>query len=71
VPGAGAAGIGGLLEFVLTTCHTGEWLGYLGSWAIRLLTMNRCQLDPESWNAMAVGFVVLVALSIIWGVWLR
>jgi hypothetical protein len=55
------------IEFVLELSHLGDLLGYLGSWTVRLVTLNRCKPDPESWNAIIIGFVVLVALCIVFG----
>ncbi len=44
-----------------TESFLGEWLGYLGSWTVRLLSFGRWKPDAESWEAVGIGFVVLVA----------
>ena len=61
----------GVIEFLLELGHLGELLGYLGSWTVRLLTLGRYKPDPESWEGIIIGFVVLVSLLVIWGVWLK
>lgn len=39
-------------------------LGGLGAWAARILTVGCYRPDPESWVAVAIGFVVLTVLLI-------
>lgn len=38
----------------------GGLLGPAGAWTARLLTLNRCRLDPESWSAIGLGGALLV-----------
>lgn len=56
-----------VLDFFFYTCHTGDVLGYLGAWTVRIVTLGYCKPDPESWGMIFLGFVVLVALCVLVG----
>lgn len=43
----------------------GGLLGPAGAWTARLLTLNRCRLDPESWSAIGLGWAVLVGAIVL------
>ena len=50
-----------------TESFLGERLGDLGSWTVRLLSLGFYKPDPESWEAIGIGFVVLITLLILAG----
>jgi hypothetical protein len=52
-----------------TESFMGERLGDLGSWTVRLLSFGLCRPDPESWEAIGIGFGVLTGLAVCWGLW--
>lgn len=56
--------LGAFVEFIFTWCHTGDVLGYLGAWTVRIVTFGYCKPDPESWGMILLGFMVLVALCV-------
>jgi hypothetical protein len=49
-----------------TESFLGGLLGPAGAWTVRLLTLNRCRLDPESWSAIRLGGALLVG-AIVFG----
>jgi hypothetical protein len=54
-------------EFLLEWC--GEWfLGHLGKWTLYLITLGRCDRDPEEGICIMTGLLMIIAL-IIAGVW--
>jgi len=61
---------GGVLHFPqmnrFTESFLGERLGDLGSWTVRLLSFGRYKPDPESWEAIGIGFFVLIGLVVCW-----
>ncbi len=58
--------LGVIVEFILNilgySTRGGDALGWLGHWAVWLVTFGRVVLDPERWSTILIGFVVLVAL---------
>ncbi|HEY1051692.1 MAG TPA: hypothetical protein VGE39_18095 [Prosthecobacter sp.] len=38
------------------------WMGHLGAWAQRLLTLGRRRPDPESWFSIILGWVILIVV---------
>lgn len=43
----------------------GRLLGPLGAWSVRLVTLNRCRPDAESWSMIGLGWVILVAMIVV------
>ena len=62
---------GGVFHFPqvnrFTESFLGERLGDLGAWTVRLLSLGCYKPDPESWEAIGIGFVVLIILLIFVG----
>lgn len=48
----------------LTEGLFGVLLGHAGAWTLRLLTLGRYKPDPESWEALWIGLMVLLAILI-------
>ncbi|MBE2287641.1 MAG: hypothetical protein IAE77_29560 [Prosthecobacter sp.] len=42
----------------------GRLLGPLGTWSVRVATLNRCRPDPESWGMIGLGWLILVAVIV-------
>jgi hypothetical protein len=59
--------LGGVADVLLETGYFGEIFGYLGSWAVRLVTLGRYKPDPESVSAVLLGLALVVALMVITG----
>lgn len=59
--------LGGLAEVLLETSHLGDVCGYFYSWTMRLVTFGRYKPDPESWEAVIIGIVMLIGLLIFAG----
>jgi len=49
-----------------TKSFLAERLGDLGFWTARLLSFGFYKPDSESWEAIGIGFLVLVALVVYW-----
>ncbi|WP_395717457.1 hypothetical protein [Prosthecobacter sp.] len=45
----------------------GGLLGPVGAWTVRLLTLNQCKPDPESWGSICLGWGLLVGAIILLG----
>lgn len=66
--------MGGLLKVVVFvvialagTCVENrmvDWLGNLGAWVERLLTLGRHKPDPESWFSIIFGFILTVVIVV-------
>ncbi len=61
--------IGGLLDLVGGVTDLAQGLGQLGRWPFRIITFGRVDLDPERWPAILLGFILLVMLLTLIGLW--
>ncbi|MDZ4404067.1 hypothetical protein [Prosthecobacter sp.] len=59
--------IGGLAEGLLESAFV-DFLGWIGAWTERIVTLGRSKPDPESWFCIAIGFVVVI-LTVTLMVW--
>ncbi len=53
-------GVGMLIEHKMV-----DWMGNIGAWVERLLTLGRYRPDPASWFSILFGFI-LTLIAIVW-----
>ncbi len=57
-------GVWVVLQYSGETLHIVDILGFVGSWPLRLLSFGWWKPDSESWEAVFMGGIIIVAVIV-------